>query len=730
MMMLHLFALYLITSLPRIESLACCGQVDSIFIFKSELIMQDQNDDKIETFLKTFISPDFSGIGVLVYDVVPNDGFSNPVLDLTETLGANTANSMTTISSNLNFGRLGFYSTNKMNGDATIELSDAIASAHDLFVSQTAGRELEALFIMDVETETINRNQICQDAMTASTTIIESVFYLQLDDEFEIREIFNCHDQAQVELVDESDALIDYIYDISCPCHRVDESDEARYKLFGEPRQIEPRRRLLSDDSWKLGTVWFRLKNVDSGECIYDTFNPPVVWMNKFWYYECNDNESDQFWKLDDLTTNSGYFRLSSKETGLCIVNRNSGYFAAPDDSNFDDDVCSESDDMYWSLYAEDEDAGTFKLRNKHTDSCIFQNDDGRFGVSECNILYTDQVFTVSHVGDIGGTVPTTSTTEVPTNRPTVDDSWEEGIAYFRLQNVDSEKCIYYTLNPAPFWDNFGYSECEDNADQYWKLDDLSTNSGYFRLKSKATGLCIVNRNAGIDYPDGWNFDNDDCGESDDMYWSFHLANAGAGTFRLQNKKTEECMFQNDQGNKLGVDECGLSGEADTDQIFRVSDVNLIEGTVPSTSTTESPTVDDEDDDDDDDTMINLDDSDDVAVALNDARGDGRTENVNDEIYEEAAQEPSHGELVKMLSGILLPQAGLDPIKDEDTLKTAACCVANLELEQKHIFKVSLWNTIRHSESDFSDCIIPKTKADMGSIGEITSDPESHTLRI
>eukprot|EP01083_Nonionella_stella_P176398 617050_1 len=138
----------------------------------------------------------------------------------------------------------------------------------------------------------------------------------------------------------------------------------------------------------------------------------------------------------------------------------------------------------------------------------------------------------------------------------------------------------------------------------------------------------------------------------------------------------------------------------------------------------------DEDDDDDDDTMINLDDSDDVATALNDARGDGRTENVNDEIYEEAAQEPSHGELVKMLSGILLPQADLDPIKDEDTLKTATCCVTNLELEQKHIFKVSLWNTIRHSESDFSDCIIPKTKPDMGSIGEITSDPESHTLRI
>eukprot|EP01083_Nonionella_stella_P228681 810232_1 len=212
-MMLYLCMLCVSLLMHGIESLSFCTPVDSIFLLHSELIVQDQNADSIEEFFKSLIyeaTSELSGIGLFAFDVVP-EGFSNPILGLTETLGANTGNSMNVISSTLNFGRLGFYSASSMN---TIELSDAIAAAHELFVAESAGRELEALFILDVQDDVLDQTEICQNAIdTLSPSSMESVYYLQMGDMFEIQEIYDCVNQTEVR---DFDALTD-LYETTCP---------------------------------------------------------------------------------------------------------------------------------------------------------------------------------------------------------------------------------------------------------------------------------------------------------------------------------------------------------------------------------------------------------------------------------------------------------------------------------------------------------------------------------
>lgn len=97
------------------------------------------------------------------------------------------------------------------------------------------------------------------------------------------------------------------------------------------------------------------------------------------------------------------FVNLKNKESDNCIINRNSGYHPYPDNWDFVYYECLNYDDQFWYIYYTSSDGLYFMLRNKHTSSCLFQNNDGRFGVAGCNTGYSDQYFTslIDGISDI-----------------------------------------------------------------------------------------------------------------------------------------------------------------------------------------------------------------------------------------------------------------------------------------------------------------------------------------
>eukprot|EP01084_Bolivina_argentea_P166114 288484_1 len=132
---------------------------------------------------------------------------------------------------------------------------------------------------------------------------------------------------------------------------------------------------------------------------------------------------------------------------------------------------------------------------------------------------------------------------------------------FYRLQNKQSGKCIYHNRGSR-----LSYTSCNANSNQRWYSYDAGS---YTRLMNAFTGNCIVNRQSGTDYvtsPDGWTFDNyDSCLSSpnDDQYWR-RIA-VGASYFRLQNFKTQLCMYQNSDG-RFGIYRCEKNSEYLADQ--------------------------------------------------------------------------------------------------------------------------------------------------------------------
>eukprot|EP01083_Nonionella_stella_P103179 294490_1 len=118
--------------------------------------------------------------------------------------------------------------------------------------------------------------------------------------------------------------------------------------------------------------------------------------MTDLWYSGCSSS-SNQYWRLTHLTTYRGYFRVTNKQTGKCLVNRNSGYYSKPDGWNWDSITpVGNFADQFWYLYRET--GEYFMIRSKWTYSCIFQNNDGRLGVAWCNPGYADQWWQVDAV--------------------------------------------------------------------------------------------------------------------------------------------------------------------------------------------------------------------------------------------------------------------------------------------------------------------------------------------
>jgi len=222
----------------KLDALSVCTPVDSIFILSSELVQQSQ--ESVAPFFHDLIyeaSSELSGVGALAFGNVA-DGFSNPLLGLTETIGANTDKSMEVIATELAVDVL-------MDDEAAgfIPLSEAIESAHRLFESENAGHEMEALFVVDLDGDDGSGDRLaqCVDAkahVELDGDYVEGLYFVKVDEHFDVIEIFDCF--AENEVFDEDKDAILTLYDLTCPSKYQAQGESDSLTLSKRVQFIEP----------------------------------------------------------------------------------------------------------------------------------------------------------------------------------------------------------------------------------------------------------------------------------------------------------------------------------------------------------------------------------------------------------------------------------------------------------------------------------------------------------
>eukprot|EP01084_Bolivina_argentea_P254608 428064_1 len=222
-------------------TLSVCVPVDSIFLLNSQVIVDDTNDNKAEHFFTDLVfkaSSELAGIGLILYDDIPDGLDSNIIFDLEQTLGENTGSTRHVISNQLR------ETFNKIENDTehqtvSINLNDALQSAHKMFVDQSEAWELEALFILDVVdsingiNDTTDVMQKCVNYSSNSGELVEDVYYMEIDSHFNIESIYNCKTE---EAVFHYDKLTD-LYEITCPS--LHNSDVGSMKMGKKDQLIE-----------------------------------------------------------------------------------------------------------------------------------------------------------------------------------------------------------------------------------------------------------------------------------------------------------------------------------------------------------------------------------------------------------------------------------------------------------------------------------------------------------
>jgi len=214
-----------------VDALSVCTPVDSIFILSSDLIEQSQ--EHIGSFFHDIVyeaSSELSGVGVLAFGDVAGD-FENPLLGLTETIGANTAHSLAAISEELSVDEV---RDAALKGH--ISLTQAITSAHELFEAESAGREMEAIFVLDLVNDDSDGAALSDVAMSeciaatqqieafaqhsngaAHLDYVEGLYYVRVDEEMEVVHIFDCFTQSEIEHTHSGANATSELHQLTCP---------------------------------------------------------------------------------------------------------------------------------------------------------------------------------------------------------------------------------------------------------------------------------------------------------------------------------------------------------------------------------------------------------------------------------------------------------------------------------------------------------------------------------
>eukprot|EP01084_Bolivina_argentea_P092592 166564_1 len=110
------------------------------------------------------------------------------------------------------------------------------------------------------------------------------------------------------------------------------------------------------------------------------------------------------------------------------------------------------------------------------------------------------------------------------------------------FQNKQTDQCIKF-INKNTTAQSYDFIDC--NSEQgYWKIDSAAADdftAGYFRIKNMQTNTCIINRDNDM-------FD-EECNYDAEQFWKIY--NQNGEWFQIQNKKTNYCIYQSNQG--LGI---------------------------------------------------------------------------------------------------------------------------------------------------------------------------------
>eukprot|EP01084_Bolivina_argentea_P227595 384377_1 len=156
--------------------------------------------------------------------------------------------------------------------------------------------------------------------------------------------------------------------------------------------------------------------NSVTNNCIYENSRSPSYDPINFNYATCDITNDNQLWEITHVTNE--WFKLKNKKSTCCIEMIAAVYLEQPDGTTFGCNACGDTN-VNAQYFTMDDMGGSFRLRNKQTNTCMYQATNGRFGISDCSDTYTDQRWIwriISHAPTIS---PTNEPTLIPTNIPT-----------------------------------------------------------------------------------------------------------------------------------------------------------------------------------------------------------------------------------------------------------------------------------------------------------------------
>eukprot|EP01084_Bolivina_argentea_P004319 8213_1 len=201
----------------NIKSLSACHPVDSIFLMKSSLIIHDEQQNNVESFLHDLsfeASSERSGIGLIIYDKLPQYPYNNTVLKLSDTkYDYSTKHTIQTIHDRCIENNFELFYNNQLMNNTTniISLETAFIQSHEMFTQQSSNTIQQALFILD---DSYSNLHICKSfAKTHKYDYMERIYFVYVNEQFDLEFIYDCIKQEEIINYD----VLEDIYEITCP---------------------------------------------------------------------------------------------------------------------------------------------------------------------------------------------------------------------------------------------------------------------------------------------------------------------------------------------------------------------------------------------------------------------------------------------------------------------------------------------------------------------------------
>eukprot|EP01084_Bolivina_argentea_P227594 384375_1 len=168
-------------------------------------------------------------------------------------------------------------------------------------------------------------------------------------------------------------------------------------------------------------TPYRQIINFETNNCLNENSRPPSYDPVNFRFATCDITNDNQLWEIADVGVyfTNEWFRLKNKKSTCCIeMNNDHTSLTSPDGTTFGCNACRDTNVTAQYFTVDDDNGESFRLKNKRTNTCMFQATDGRFAFYYCS-TYKDQRWTWRIISS----APTSAPTSQPTTNPTTPTS-------------------------------------------------------------------------------------------------------------------------------------------------------------------------------------------------------------------------------------------------------------------------------------------------------------------